>query len=67
MFDKSSGTKQKTLGKHFENTTVCSVRDIVNFYKNHSSIIKIVQAVSGFDVSDSERFSLTMVNENKTS
>ena len=49
---KSSDTK--TL--NFKNTSVQSVRDIVNSYKNHPSIIKIKQVVNGSNVSDSERF-----------
>ena len=42
-----------------------SVRDIVNSYKNHPSIIKIKQVVNRSDVSDSERFSFQTVNENE--
>ena len=50
IFEKSSGTK--TFGTNFENNSVWSVRDIVNSYKNHPSIIKIKQVVSGSDVSE---------------
>ena len=42
-----------------------SVRDIVNSYKNHPSILKIRQVVNGSDVSDSERFSFKTVNESE--
>ena len=42
---KSSGTKPKTFGINFENTSVQSVRDIVNFYKKHPSITKMKQVV----------------------
>ena len=41
---KSSGTKPKTFGINFENTSVQSVRDIVN-YKKHPSITKMKQLV----------------------
>ena len=63
IVEKSSNTK--TFGTNFENTSAQSVRDIVNSYKNHPSIIKIKQVVNGSDVSDSERFSLKMVNESE--
>ena len=63
IVEKSSGTK--TFETNFENTRVQSVRDIVNSYKNHPSIIKIKQVVNGSDVSDSERFSFKMVNESE--
>ena len=43
IVEKSSGTKRKTFGTNFENTSVQSVRDIVNSYKNHPSIIKMKQ------------------------
>ena len=46
-------------------TIVQSVRDIVNSYKNHPSIIKIKQVVNGSDISDSERFSFKTVNESE--
>ena len=55
----------KTFGKNFENTSVQSVRDIVNSYKNHPNIIKIKQVVNGSNVSDSERFSFKTVNESE--
>ena len=61
----SSGTKPKTFGTNFENTSVQSARDIVSSYKNHPSIIKIKQVVNGSDVSDSERFSSKTVNESE--
>ena len=63
IFEKSSGTK--TFETNFENTSVQSVRDIVNSYKNHPSIIAIKQVVNGSDVSDSERFSFKTVNESE--
>ena len=63
IVEKSSNTK--TFGTNFENTSVQSVRDIVNSYKSHPSIIKIKQVVNGSDVSDSERFSLKMANESE--
>ena len=63
MLKKSSGTKSKTFGINFENTSVQSVRDIANSYKNQSSIIRIKQVVDGSNVSDSERFSFKTVNE----
>ena len=44
IVEKSSDTK--TFGTNFENTSVQSVRDIVNSYKNHPSIIKIKQVVN---------------------
>ena len=65
IVEKSSGTKPKTFGTNFENTSVRSVRNIVNSYKNHPSIIKIKQLVNGSDVSDSERFSFKTVNESE--
>ena len=65
IVEKSSGTKPKTFGANFETTSVHYVRDIVNSYKNHPSIIKIKRVVNGFDVSDRERFSFKMVNENE--
>ena len=63
IVEKSSGIK--TFGTNFENTGVQSVRDIVNSYKNHPSIIKIKQVVNGSDVSVSERFSFKTVNESE--
>ena len=60
IVEKSSGTK--TFETYFENTSVRSVRDIVNSYKNHPSIIKVV---NGSDVSDSERFSFKTVNKSE--
>ena len=63
IVEKSSDTK--TFGTNFENTSVQSVRDIVNSYENHPSIIKIKQIVNGSNVSNSERFSFKMVNENE--
>ena len=65
IVEKSGGTKPKTFGITFENTKVQSVRDIVNYYKNHSSIIKIGQVVNGSNVSDTERFFFKTVNENE--
>ena len=41
VIKKCSGTKPKTFGINSENTSVQSGRDILNYYKNHSSIIKI--------------------------
>ena len=61
----SSGTKPKTFGTYLESTSVHSVKDIVNSYKNHPSIIKIKQVLNGSDVSDSERFSFKTVNGNE--
>ena len=61
IVEKSSGTK--TFGINFENTSVQSVRDFVNSYKNHPSIIKIKQAVNGSDVFDSERFFFKTIND----
>ena len=66
IVEKNSGTKSKTFGTNLENTSVQSVRDIVNSYKNHPSIIKIKQVLNGFDVSDSERFSFKTVNESES-
>ena len=63
MFKNSSDTKPKTFGISFEKTSVQSVKDIVNSYKNHPSIIKIKQLVDGSDVSDSETFPFKRVNE----
>ena len=63
IVEKSSDTK--TFGTNFENASVQSVRDIVNSYKNHPSIIKIKQVVNGSNVSDSERFSFKTVNESE--
>ena len=60
---KSNGTKPKTFGTNFENTSIQSVRDIVNSYKNHPSIIKYKQVVNGSAVSDSKRFSFKTINE----
>ena len=60
IVEKSSGIKLKNFGTSFEITSVQSVRDIVNSYKNHPSIIKIKQLA---DVSDSERFSFKTFNE----
>ena len=50
VVEKSSDTKT------FKNISVQSVRDIVNSYKNHPSIVKIKQVVNGSNVSDSERY-----------
>ena len=61
IVEKSSDTK--TFGTNFENTNVQSVRDIINSYKNHPSIIKNKQVVNGSNVSDSERFSFKTVNK----
>ena len=63
IVEKSSDTK--TFGINFKNTSVQSVRDIVNSYKNHPSIIKIKQVVNGSNVSDSERFSFKTINESE--
>ena len=65
IVEKSSGNKPKTFDTNFENTSVQSVRDIVNSYKNHPSIIKIKQVVNRSSVSDSERFSVKTVNESE--
>ena len=63
IVEKSIDTK--TFGINFKNTSVQSVRDIVNSYKNHPSIIKIKQVVNGSNVSDSERFSFKTINESE--
>ena len=63
IVEKSSYTK--IFGTNFENTSVHSVRDIVNSYKNHPSIIKIKQIGNESSVSDSERFSFKTVNESE--
>ena len=63
--ERSSGTKPKTFGTNFENTSVDSVRDIVSSYKNHPSIIKTKQVVNGSHVSNSERFSFKTVKESE--
>ena len=63
IVEKSSDTK--TFGINFKNTSVQSVRDIVNSYKNHPSILKIKQVVNGSNVSDSERFSFKTINESE--
>ena len=63
IVEKSSDTK--TFGINFKNTSVQFVRDIVNSYKNHPSIIKIKQVVNGSNVSDSERFSFKTINESE--
>ena len=63
IVEKSSYTK--IFGTNFENTSVYSVRDIVNSYKNHPSIIKIKQIGNESSVSDSERFSFKTVNESE--
>ena len=63
IVEKSSDTK--TFGINFKNTSIQSVRDIVNSYKNHPSIIKIKQVVNGSNVSDSERFSFKTINESE--
>ena len=63
IVEKSSDTK--TFGINFKNTSVQSVRDIVNSYKNHPSIIKIKQVVNESNVSDSERFSFKTINESE--
>ena len=63
IVEKSTDTK--TFGTNFENTSVQSVRDIVNSYKNHPSIIKIKQVVNRSNVSDNERFSFKIVNESE--
>ena len=43
---------KKSFGTNFENTSVQSVGDIVNSYKNHPRIVK--QVVNGSEVFDSE-------------
>ena len=63
IVEKSSDTK--TFGINFKNTSVQPVRDIVNSYKNHPSIIKIKQVVNGSNVSDSQRFSFKTINESE--
>ena len=63
IVEKSGGTK--TFETNFENISVQSVRDIVNSYKNHPSIVKIKQVVNRSDLSDSERFSFKTVNESE--
>ena len=63
IVEKSSDTK--TFGINSKNTSVQSVRDIVNSYKNHPSIIKIKQVVNGSNVSDSERFSFKTIDESE--
>ena len=63
VIEKSSDTK--TFGINFKNTSVQSVRDIVNSYENNPSIIKIKQVVNGSNVSDSERFSFKTINESE--
>lgn len=60
---KSSGIKPKTFGKNSKNTSVESVRDNVNSYKDHPSIIKSKQVVIWFDVSGGERFSSKTINK----
>ena len=65
IVEKSSGTKPKTFTTNFENTSVQSVEDIVNSYRNHPTIIKIKQVVNGSYVCNSERFSFQTVNETK--
>ena len=62
IVEKYSGNKPKTFGINFENTSLQSVREIVNSYRNYLSIIKIKQVVNGSDVSESERFSFRTVN-----
>ena len=62
IVEKSSGTKPKTFGPHFENANVHFVRDIVNSYKSPPSIVKIKQVVNGSDDSDSERFPFKTMN-----
>ena len=63
IVEKSSGTKPETFGTNVENTTIQSIRDIVNSYKNHPSIIKYKQVVNGSDVSDSKRFSFKTIKK----
>ena len=63
IVEKSSDTK--TFGINFKNTSVHSVRDIVNSYKSHPSILKIKQVVNGSNVSDSERFSFKTISESE--
>ena len=65
IVEKSSGAKIRTVGINFENTSVQSVRDFVNSYRNPSNNIEFKQVVNGSDVSDSERFSFKTVNETK--
>ena len=55
IVEKSIGTKPKTFGINFERTSVHSIRDTTNCYRNHPSFIKIKQVVNVSNVSDSER------------
>ena len=57
MLKKVVALNQKTFDINFESTSVQLVRDIVNSFRNHKSLVKIKQVVNGFDVSYSERFS----------
>ena len=66
IVEKSSDTKANTFDINYGNTSVKSVKDIVNPYKIHPSITKVKQVVNGSDVSDNEIFSLKMVNETET-
>ena len=65
IVEKSSDTKPKTFRTNFETTSVQSVRDIANCYKNHPTIIKIKEEVNGSDVFNGERLSFKMANEVK--
>ena len=42
IVEKNRGTKPKTFGTNLRNTSVHSVRNIVNSYKNHRIIIKTI-------------------------
>ena len=65
MAEKSSGAKPKTFAANLENTSVQSVRGILNSCKNHPTIIKIKKVVNGSDTSDSERFPFKTFNESE--
>lgn len=66
MRKKAVALNQKDFGKNSENTNIQFVRDIVNPYKSHLSMIKIEQVVNGSNVSDNERFSFKVINETET-
>ena len=61
--EESSDAKPKAFGINFENTSIHSVKDIVNSYKDHINIIKIKQVVNGSEISDKKRFCLKTANE----
>ena len=66
MRKKAVALNQNNFGKNSENTNIQFVRDIVNPYKSHLSMIKIEQVVNGSNVSDNERFSFKVINETET-